>query len=73
MHYISLHYPFIEAVLTPLPGITWRTIGGVLDFYIILGDSPSQAVSQYIKVDTTVTHLNSNILSACYKYKWHKS
>ena len=26
-------------------------IGGVLDFYIVLGDSPSHAVSQYIQVD----------------------
>ncbi|EDV25110.1 uncharacterized protein TRIADDRAFT_56702 [Trichoplax adhaerens] len=39
----------MEVVLTPLPGITWRTIGGILDFYIFLGPSPADAVSQYIK------------------------
>ncbi|RDD41921.1 Lysosomal alpha-glucosidase [Trichoplax sp. H2] len=39
----------MEAVLTPLPGITWRTIGGILDFYVFLGPSPANAVSQYIK------------------------
>ncbi|EDV25113.1 uncharacterized protein TRIADDRAFT_56705 [Trichoplax adhaerens] len=38
----------MEAVLTPMPGITWRTIGGVLDFYVFLGSTPSEAVSQYI-------------------------
>ncbi|XP_048247486.1 sucrase-isomaltase, intestinal-like isoform X3 [Haliotis rufescens] len=32
---------------SPHPAITFRTIGGVLDFYIFLGPSPGEAVQQY--------------------------
>ncbi|XP_067668991.1 sucrase-isomaltase, intestinal-like [Haliotis asinina] len=32
---------------SPHPAITFRTIGGVLDFYIFLGSSPGEAVQQY--------------------------
>ncbi|XP_025078671.1 sucrase-isomaltase, intestinal-like [Pomacea canaliculata] len=31
----------------PTPAITFRTIGGVLDFYIFLGSSPGDALSHY--------------------------
>ncbi|KAL8574813.1 hypothetical protein ACOMHN_031920 [Nucella lapillus] len=37
----------MEVFLQPDPSITFRTIGGVLDFYIFLGDSPNHAVSLY--------------------------
>ncbi|XP_046554565.1 lysosomal alpha-glucosidase-like [Haliotis rubra] len=40
----------MEAVLQPSPAITWRTIGGVLDFYIFLGPSPADVVSQYTEM-----------------------
>uniref|UniRef100_A0A1B6EMJ2 P-type domain-containing protein n=2 Tax=Cuerna arida TaxID=1464854 RepID=A0A1B6EMJ2_9HEMI len=33
--------------LTPSPGITYRTIGGILDFYIFLGPSPADVVRQF--------------------------
>ncbi|XP_046688232.1 lysosomal alpha-glucosidase-like, partial [Homalodisca vitripennis] len=33
--------------LTPAPGITYRTIGGLLDFYIFLGPSPSDVIRQF--------------------------
>ncbi|XP_061407988.1 lysosomal alpha-glucosidase-like [Lethenteron reissneri] len=36
-----------EVALSPLPGITYRTIGGVLDFYVFLGPTPEGVVQQY--------------------------
>ncbi|XP_059172731.1 sucrase-isomaltase, intestinal-like [Physella acuta] len=41
----------IEVLLQPHPdpAITYRTIGGVLDFYIFLGDSPADVVKHYLK------------------------
>ncbi|CAG2241815.1 MGAM [Mytilus edulis] len=32
----------------PFPAISWKVIGGVLDFYVFLGPSPHEAVQQYI-------------------------
>ncbi|KAF3827276.1 hypothetical protein GH733_002762, partial [Mirounga leonina] len=31
----------------PTPVVTYRVIGGILDFYIFLGDTPEQVVQQY--------------------------
>ncbi|XP_070173512.1 sucrase-isomaltase, intestinal-like [Littorina saxatilis] len=39
----------LEVFLQPDPSITFRSIGGVLDFYVFLGDSPGEAVSLYTK------------------------
>lgn len=36
-----------EVAFTPLPSITYRTIGGILDFFIFTGPQPSQVVAQY--------------------------
>ncbi|KAK6195437.1 hypothetical protein SNE40_000868 [Patella caerulea] len=33
----------------PNPAVTYRVIGGILDFYIFMGPSPEQAVQQYIQ------------------------
>ena len=32
----------MDIILQPAPAITYRTIGGVLDFYIFTGPSPAQ-------------------------------
>ncbi|XP_077184313.1 lysosomal alpha-glucosidase [Paroedura picta] len=40
----------MDVVLQPAPAITWRTIGGILDFYIFLGPDPKNVVRQYLDV-----------------------
>ncbi|XP_008568396.1 PREDICTED: putative maltase-glucoamylase-like protein FLJ16351 [Galeopterus variegatus] len=36
-----------EVILSPYPSLTFRTIGGILDFYIFLGPTPENVVQQY--------------------------
>nr|KAG5702206.1 hypothetical protein BaRGS_033918 [Batillaria attramentaria] len=36
-----------DYTFSPLPMLTYRTIGGVLDFYVFLGPSPEGVVQQY--------------------------
>uniref|UniRef100_A0A8C5TYL5 alpha-glucosidase n=1 Tax=Malurus cyaneus samueli TaxID=2593467 RepID=A0A8C5TYL5_9PASS len=40
----------MEFVVQPAPAVTYRTIGGILDFYIFLGDSPEQVVQEYLQL-----------------------
>lgn len=44
-------FVFTEIVLHPSPAITYRTIGGILDFYLFLGPSPEEVVQQYTEVN----------------------
>ncbi|KAJ8001406.1 hypothetical protein DPEC_G00169180 [Dallia pectoralis] len=40
----------MDVVLQPGPAITWRTIGGILDFYVFLGPEPASVIGQYLEV-----------------------
>uniref|UniRef100_A0A803U0F6 Maltase n=1 Tax=Anolis carolinensis TaxID=28377 RepID=A0A803U0F6_ANOCA len=37
----------MEVKLQPTPALTYRTLGGILDFYVVLGPTPEQVVQQY--------------------------
>lgn len=39
-----------DVSLQPAPALTWRTIGGILDFYVFLGPDPASVVGQYVEV-----------------------
>ncbi|XP_028904587.1 sucrase-isomaltase, intestinal [Ornithorhynchus anatinus] len=39
----------MEIFIQPTPIITYRVIGGILDFYIFLGDTPEQVVKEYLE------------------------
>ncbi|EDO41811.1 predicted protein [Nematostella vectensis] len=38
----------LEVILQPTPAITYRSLGGVLDFYMFLGPTPEAVAQQYI-------------------------
>ncbi|KAK5898994.1 hypothetical protein CesoFtcFv8_008516 [Champsocephalus esox] len=40
----------MDVVLQPAPAVTWRTIGGILDFYVFLGPDPASVIGQYVEV-----------------------
>ncbi|XP_054834159.1 lysosomal alpha-glucosidase [Eublepharis macularius] len=40
----------MDVILQPSPAVTWRTIGGILDFYIFLGPDPKSVLRQYMDV-----------------------
>ncbi|XP_048837847.1 sucrase-isomaltase, intestinal isoform X2 [Brienomyrus brachyistius] len=40
----------MEITLQPAPAVTYRTVGGVLDFYILLGNSPEAVVQEFLEL-----------------------
>ncbi|XP_035110446.3 maltase-glucoamylase isoform X1 [Callithrix jacchus] len=40
----------MEVVLQPTPAITYRTTGGILHFYVFLGNTPEQVVQEYLEL-----------------------
>ncbi|XP_041073054.1 lysosomal alpha-glucosidase-like isoform X3 [Carcharodon carcharias] len=39
-----------DVLLQPTPALTWRTIGGILDFYVFLGPDPKTVIRQYMDI-----------------------
>ncbi|MEE6526561.1 hypothetical protein FKM82_027267, partial [Ascaphus truei] len=37
----------MDVLLQPTPALTWRTTGGILDFYVFLGPEPKTVIRQY--------------------------
>lgn len=48
IRFVSMFSP--DVILQPAPAVTYRTIGGVLDFYIFFGDTPEQVVQEFLEV-----------------------
>lgn len=46
-----LHHCISDYAFTPLPMLIYRTIGGILDFYVFMGPEPENVVQQYHKVE----------------------
>ncbi|XP_015233743.1 PREDICTED: sucrase-isomaltase, intestinal [Cyprinodon variegatus] len=40
----------MEVTLQPAPAVTYRTIGGILDFYLVFGDTPEQVVYEFLEL-----------------------
>lgn len=40
----------MDVLLQPTPALTWRTIGGILNFYVLLGPEPKSVIRQYLEV-----------------------
>ncbi|XP_006746626.1 maltase-glucoamylase, intestinal [Leptonychotes weddellii] len=40
----------MEVAFQPAPAVTYRTIGGILDFYVFLGNTPEQVVREYLEL-----------------------
>lgn len=41
---------FVDVTFLPDPALTYRTLGGILDFYMVLGPTPEMVVQEYTEV-----------------------
>lgn len=49
-----------DVTFQPTPALTYRTIGGILDFYVVLGPTPEKVVQQYTAVSLFWSSVFSN-------------
>lgn len=47
---IKSYFGFSDVTFQPTPALTYRIIGGILDFYMFLGPTPEVATRQYHEV-----------------------
>ena len=40
----------LDVMLSPASAVTWRSIGGVLDFWVFTGPTPEMVIAQYTEV-----------------------
>ncbi|XP_043926668.1 maltase-glucoamylase, intestinal-like [Protopterus annectens] len=40
----------MEVTVQPAPAVTYRTIGGILDFYVFVGNNPEEVVKEYLEL-----------------------
>ncbi|XP_053315016.1 sucrase-isomaltase, intestinal [Spea bombifrons] len=40
----------MEVLIQPAPAVTYRTIGGILDFYVFVGSNPEEVVMEYLEL-----------------------
>ncbi|KAM4771410.1 sucrase-isomaltase, intestinal [Rhinophrynus dorsalis] len=40
----------MEVTIQPAPAVTYRTIGGILDFYVFVGSNPEHVVMEYLEL-----------------------
>lgn len=59
-YFFSSDYAF-----TPLPMLIYRTIGGILDFYVFMGPEPENVVQQYHMVKQNINVEKLYLLITC--------
>lgn len=52
-------FEFSDVTFMPTPGLTYRVIGGILDFYMFLGPTPEVATRQYHEVCLHISFIES--------------
>ena len=54
-----------EVTLQPAPAVTYRTTGGILDFYVFLGDTPERVVQEYLEVRKLNAQRKASLIGKC--------